>query len=72
MELVPASWTADHVTTATSEIMAAIGQVPIVFYKEVDGFAVGRIQFAILSVAYDLIKVELAKNTVNTNRIYNR
>ncbi|XP_046373997.2 lambda-crystallin-like isoform X1 [Haliotis rufescens] len=56
VELVPASWTADHVTTATSEIMAAIGQVPIVFYKEVDGFAVGRIQFAILSVAYDLIK----------------
>ncbi|XP_046574553.1 lambda-crystallin homolog [Haliotis rubra] len=56
VEIVPAPWTADHVTAKTSEIMDAIGQVPVVFYKEVDGFAVGRIQFAILNVAYELIK----------------
>ncbi|XP_067675505.1 lambda-crystallin-like isoform X1 [Haliotis asinina] len=59
VEIVPAPWTADHVTTTTSEIMDAIAQVPVVFFKEVDGFSVGRIQFAILSVAYDLIKNDI-------------
>jgi L-gulonate 3-dehydrogenase len=44
VEVVPAPWTEESVVTKTRDIMKEVGQVPVCFKKEIEGFALNRIQ----------------------------
>ncbi|CAK9831648.1 Lambda-crystallin homolog [Anthophora retusa] len=55
VEIVPAPWTRADVPVRTKAIMSEIGQTPVVFTKEIDGFALNRIQYAILNEAWRLV-----------------
>lgn len=47
VEIVPAPWTHPDIPGKTKAIMTEIGQKPVVFSKEIDGFALNRIQYVI-------------------------
>lgn len=49
VELIPAPWTAPDVVERTRSIMTEIGQKPVTLKKEVPGFSLNRIQYAILN-----------------------
>ena len=49
VELIPAPWTADAVLQRTRQLMADIGQSPITLGGEIPGFAVNRLQGALLN-----------------------
>jgi L-gulonate 3-dehydrogenase len=55
VELVPAPWTDPQVVERTRERLAAIGQVPIVMRRELDGFIMNRLQGALLHEAFRLV-----------------
>lgn len=55
VEIVPAPWTDPEVTGRTRAIMEDVGQKPVVLKKEVDGFVLNRIQYAILNECWRLI-----------------
>ena len=44
VEVVPAPWTEESVVTKTRDIMKEVGQVPVCFKREIEGFALNRIQ----------------------------
>ncbi|MGH1419138.1 MAG: 3-hydroxyacyl-CoA dehydrogenase [Hyphomicrobiaceae bacterium] len=54
VEVSPAEWTANEITTAVSKIMTDIGQTPIVVQKEIPGFILNRLQGALLNEALRL------------------
>eukprot|EP00042_Codosiga_hollandica_P047264 m.509994 g.509994 ORF g.509994 m.509994 type:complete len:232 (-) comp57413_c0_seq4:74-769(-) len=56
VELVPAPWTHPDVLARTRALMAAIGQSPIVVKKEVNGFILNRLQYALLMEAWRLVE----------------
>lgn len=56
VEVIPAPWTDSKVAAATRAIMERIGQKPVVLKKEVAGFALNRIQYAILNECWNLIE----------------
>lgn len=47
VEIVPAPWTRAEIPLQTKAIMTEIGQTPVVFSREIDGFALNRIQYVI-------------------------
>lgn len=47
VEIVPAPWTRPDIPEKTKAIMTEIGQKPVVFSREIDGFALNRIQYVI-------------------------
>lgn len=47
VEVVPAPWTRPDIAEKTKAIMTEIGQKPVVLSKEIDGFALNRIQYVI-------------------------
>ncbi|XP_037081998.1 lambda-crystallin homolog isoform X1 [Pollicipes pollicipes] len=55
VELVPAPWTDPEVVRRTRELMLEIGQDPVTLGKEMPGFALNRIQYAILNECWRLI-----------------
>ncbi|XP_041352265.1 lambda-crystallin homolog isoform X2 [Gigantopelta aegis] len=56
VELVPAPWTATESCDRTSQLMANIGQTPVMLLREQEGFAACGIESAILEAGYQLIK----------------
>jgi L-gulonate 3-dehydrogenase len=52
IELVPAPWTEPSIVTRTRALMTEIGQKPVTLKKEVPGFSLNRIQYAILNECY--------------------
>jgi len=56
IEIVPASWTDAAVVARTRAIMTEIGQKPVTLKKEVPGFSLNRIQYAILNECYRQIQ----------------
>lgn len=56
VELVPSPWTDSDVVPKTKVIMEKLGQVPVVLKKEIDGFVLNRIQYAIFKESWRLIK----------------
>lgn len=44
VEVVPAPWTEEAVVVKTRDIMKEIGQVPVCLKREIEGFALNRIQ----------------------------
>ncbi|WP_158930597.1 3-hydroxyacyl-CoA dehydrogenase [Acidisphaera sp. S103] len=55
VEICPAPWTDAAVTESTRAIMVQAGQVPATVKKEVDGFALNRLQGALLAEAFRLV-----------------
>ncbi|KAK0085151.1 hypothetical protein PV325_005690 [Microctonus aethiopoides] len=55
VEIVPSPWTHSDIPEKTKAIMTEIGQSPVIFTREIDGFALNRIQYAILNEAWRLV-----------------
>ncbi|KAJ2938804.1 hypothetical protein O0L34_g18426 [Tuta absoluta] len=55
VEIVPAPWTKPEVAKKTREIMLEIGQEPVSLSREIDGFVLNRIQYAILNEVWRLV-----------------
>ena len=55
VELCPAPWTDAEVVERTRALMARAGQVPATVNKEVQGFALNRLQGALLAEAFRLV-----------------
>jgi 3-hydroxyacyl-CoA dehydrogenase len=55
VEVVPAPWTSADVVNRACELLRAAGQVPVRLKKEVDGFVVNRLQYALLAEAARLV-----------------
>ncbi|XP_013107188.1 lambda-crystallin homolog [Stomoxys calcitrans] len=56
VEIVPAPWTKPEVVTKTRAIMEEIGQKPVTLSREIEGFALNRIQYAILNECWRLVE----------------
>ncbi|XP_065335575.1 lambda-crystallin homolog [Cloeon dipterum] len=56
VELVPAPWTEKQVMLRTRDIMEQIGQQPVSLTREIEGFALNRIQYAILNETWRLVQ----------------
>lgn len=55
VEIVPAPWTSSVIVNKTRDLMIEIGQKPVTLKKEVPGFSVNRIQYAILNECWNEI-----------------
>ena len=55
VEICPAPWTDPEVVERTRAIMIQAGQVPATVKKEIDGFALNRLQGALLAEAFRLL-----------------
>lgn len=53
VEIVPAPWTNPEVTKRTKEIMLEIGQKPVLLNREIEGFALNRIQYVFICIFFD-------------------
>jgi len=56
VELVPAPWTTADIASKARKIMEEIGQKPVSLSRELPGFALNRIQYAILNECWHLVK----------------
>jgi len=56
-EVVPAPYTEKWVTDTTMTMLKEIGQSPVLLKKEISGFALNRIQYAVLAEYWRLIAV---------------
>ncbi len=55
VELCPAPWTDPEIVTRTRALMTRAGQVPATVAREMEGFALNRLQGALLAEAFRLI-----------------
>ena len=55
MELVAAPWTAPDTVARAKALYEAVGQVPIVVKREIDGFILNRLQAVLLAEAFRLV-----------------
>lgn len=56
VELVPHPETAAAVMNTTHDLMTKVGQAPVCLKKEIDGFALNRVQAAIIAESWRLVK----------------
>eukprot|EP00112_Aurelia_sp_Birch-Aquarium-sp1_P023394 Seg696.1 transcript_id=Seg696.1/GoldUCD/mRNA.D3Y31 product=Lambda-crystallin protein_id=Seg696.1/GoldUCD/D3Y31 len=56
VELIPSPWTDPEVIETTKKLMIGIGQSPVVAKKEVNGFILNRLQYALLMEAWRLVE----------------
>ena len=56
VELVPAPWTDPIVMERGAAFLRAVGQVPLVMEREIDGFIMNRLQGALLDEAFRLVE----------------
>jgi 3-hydroxyacyl-CoA dehydrogenase len=56
VELVAAPWTAPEIVAKAKAVYEAVGQVPIVVKREIDGFILNRLQAVLLSEAFRLVE----------------
>ncbi|XP_060800976.1 lambda-crystallin homolog [Amyelois transitella] len=59
VEIVPAPWTKPEVAVKTRAIMLEIGQEPVSLSREIDGFVLNRIQYAILNEVWRLVDAKV-------------
>ncbi|XP_054718525.1 lambda-crystallin-like [Uloborus diversus] len=56
VEMVPSPWTKPEVVSKTTALMKEIGQKPVVCKKEIYGFAINRMQYAIINECWRLVQ----------------
>lgn len=61
VEVVPAPWTDSKVVDQTVALMKDIGQSPVITKKEVNGFILNRLQYAVIMEAWRLVEVGHSK-----------
>ena len=61
VELVPHPETLPAVMDATYALMSEVGQAPVRLRKEIDGFALNRVQYAIIAESWRLVKVGMVE-----------
>jgi len=55
VEIVPSPWTKPEFAARTKALMLEVGQKPVVLSREIEGFALNRIQYALLNECWRLI-----------------
>jgi 3-hydroxyacyl-CoA dehydrogenase len=55
VEVVPSHWHTSEFVARVCDILAAIGQVPVVIHQEVEGFVMNRLQTAVVNEAVALV-----------------
>ena len=55
-EIIPHPETSEDAVQRTRELMAKIGQEPVMVKREIDGFALNRMQYAIINEAWRLVE----------------
>ena len=55
VELVPASWTRQDIRDNSRAVMKKIGQVPVSLSREMPGFVLNRMQYALLNECFRLV-----------------
>jgi len=63
VELCPAPWTDPDAVAFTRDLMRQAGQVPATVKKEIDGFALNRLQGALLAEAFRLLADDVISPT---------
>lgn len=61
VEVVPAPWTDSKVVDQTVALMKDIGQSPVITKREVNGFILNRLQYAVIMEAWRLVEVGHSK-----------
>lgn len=61
VEVVPAPWTHSKVVDQTVALMKDIGQSPVITKREVNGFILNRLQYAVIMEAWRLVEVGHSK-----------
>ncbi|GFQ90066.1 lambda-crystallin homolog [Trichonephila clavata] len=56
VEIVPSAWTSPDVVSKTVQLMKEIGQKPVIVKKEIYGFAINRMQYAIINECWRLVQ----------------
>ncbi|XP_071528541.1 lambda-crystallin-like [Panulirus ornatus] len=56
VEVVPAPWTSKDVIARAGALMKEIGQSPVIFSKELPGFGLNRLQYALLNECNNLLQ----------------
>ncbi|KFM70387.1 Lambda-crystallin-like protein, partial [Stegodyphus mimosarum] len=59
VEIVPAPWTDPSIVTRTKDLMTEIGQKPVILKKEVPGFALNRIQYALIDECWRIVQDDI-------------
>ena len=57
VEVVPAPYTLDIIISGAVRMLSEIGQVPVTMRKELPGFVVNRLQYALLNECWRLAQV---------------
>ena len=60
VEIVPAPFTSETIIQVVKEVMVSIDKKPLELKREIPGFVVNRLQGALLSEAFNLIKKDIA------------
>ena len=55
VELVPAPWTRDAIRTEARRVMKEIGQKPVSMSRELPGFVLNRLQYAVINETWNLV-----------------
>ena len=63
VEICPAPWTTEAAVAFTRDIMVKAGQVPATVKREIDGFALNRLQGALLAEAFRLLADDVISPT---------
>ena len=65
VEVIPSPLTKSNITDRTVALMKDIGQSPVVVRKEVNGFILNRLQYAVLMEAWRLVEVNCGRINVH-------
>jgi len=57
IEVIPSVHTSREVVERTADLMKELGKVPVVEKKELNGFVLNRLQYAIIMEAWRLVEV---------------
>jgi len=58
IEIIPSVHTSQDVLGRTVDLMKELGKVPVVEKKELNGFVINRLQYAIIMEAWRLVEVQ--------------
>lgn len=65
VELVPHPATLPTAMEMAFELMKEVGQAPVRLRREIDGFALNRVQYAIIAECWRLVKVSPIRTAMN-------
>lgn len=70
VEIVPSQWTSTDAALKVRNLMQQVGQKPVNLKQEVPGFAVNRVQYAILNECFNLVKSNLiSPEDIDTGKV---